>query len=244
MKDINLYMVGGAVRDLIRDVQSKDIDFAVEANSFDHMREWLIRNNFTIFAETPKYFTLRARAPKNSFTFAGKDMTSETFDFTLCRTERDYTDGRHPDVVEMGTIYDDLSRRDFTMNAVAIAQDGTVIDPFGGVEDIEMDGGFGLIRCVGSIDRLKEDGLRILRAIRFFVQLGFSMDGDIDDFLRTEEAVNALRTISIDRIRDEMHKAFKANSFLAMDTFNDYREISELIFKEKGVWLRPTTEKK
>lgn len=244
MKDINLYMVGGAVRDLIRGVQSKDIDFAVEADSFDHMREWLIRNNFVIFAETPKYFTLRARAPKDSFKFANMDLTSQTFDFTLCRTERDYTDGRHPDVVEMGTIYDDLSRRDFTMNAIAIDKDGNYIDPFGGVADITGDVGIGLIRCVGGIDRLREDGLRILRAIRFFVQLEFDIDEEIDEFLFSPEAVEALRTISLDRIRDETNKAFKANSLLAIQTFSDYSVISELIFNEKEVWLKPTTEKK
>lgn len=239
-KDVNLYLVGGAVRDKFRGVQSKDIDFAVEAESYEHMEQWMIENHFVIFDRSPRYFTIRARAPKDSFVFGGNDMKSQTFDFTLCRKERDYTDGRHPDIVEAGTILEDLARRDFTMNAIAIAQDGSIIDPFGGVEDIE----YPVIRCVGGIERLEEDGLRILRAIRFYSQLGFDLDWEIDEYLQSKEAVEALRIVSLDRIREELAKSFKANAVTTMESMIDYPMIADLIFNEKGVWLVPTTKSK
>lgn len=242
MTDLNMYLVGGAVRDLYRNKRSKDWDFAVEAESYEHMREWLVDNGFTIFADTPKYYTLRARAEADSFQFGSLDLTRTTFDFTLCRKERDYTDGRHPDVVESGTIYEDLSRRDFTMNAIAIDKVGRTIDPFGGVEDIHDN----IIKCVGSVERLEEDGLRIMRALRFRVQLRFVFDDDddIEDFLHSQRAVEALKNISVDRIRDELGKALRIDSSHTLGLLSRYDKIADLIFGEKGIWLEPTTAKR
>lgn len=238
--DVQLYLVGGAVRDFFRGQESKDWDFACEAESFDHMRQWLIENNFTIFAETPKYFTLRARAPKDQFKFGTMNLAGSTFDFTLCRLERDYTDGRRPDIVEVGTIYDDLSRRDFTMNAIALDKQGRTIDPFDGLGDIFTRS----IRCVGGVERLKEDALRMLRAMRFQIQLGMPMDIEITSFLATEEAASLLSNVSTDRIRDELTKMFKADSYESIHLLSSFTEISWAIFGKDRAWLKPTTESK
>ena len=240
MEYVNLYLVGGAVRDLIRGVKSKDWDFAVEAESFDQMRQWLVANDFEIFLETPKYFTIRARAPKDSYTFGGMDLAGATFDFTLCRKERNYTDGRHPDHVEVGTLLDDLSRRDFTMNAIAIGSDGTYIDPFGGREDITNNE----IVCVGSLQRLEEDGLRIMRALRFVIQLGFVLDPEIDAYLQTPEAVRALTYISEDRVRQELAKMLKEDSMSSIILIHKYFMICDHIFNDREIWLEPTTAKR
>ena len=237
---VPLYLVGGAVRDHLRGVKSNDWDFAVEAESFDQMRQWIVANDFEIFVESPKYFTIRARAPKDSFTFGGMDLTGSAFDFTLCRKERDYTDGRHPDHVEPGTLLDDLSRRDFTMNAVAIAEDGIYIDPFGGREDITNSE----IRCVGSLQRLEEDGLRIMRALRFVVQLGFGLDPEIDAYLQTPEAVRALTYISEDRVRQELAKMLKEDSMSAIILLHKYFQIADHILNDRKIWLEPTTAKR
>lgn len=240
MTNATLYLVGGAVRDHYRDAKSKDIDFAVEADSFDDMRDYLNERDFEIFTESERYFTIRARAPKGKFQFGNFDMSNTTFDFTLTRKERDYTDGRHPDIVEMGDIYDDLSRRDFTMNAIAIDSKGKTIDPFNGVDDIY----YSTIKCVGGTERLVEDGLRIIRALRFNVQLGFLFDSEVHDFMYEPEAVDALRKVSQDRVRQELAKALKIDPMATLRLLNTYHKLGSLIFDEMGIWLEPTSKNK
>ena len=95
-------------------------------------------------------------------------------EITTFRADGAYADGRHPDAVTfVPDIREDLARRDFTVNAMALAPDGTVIDPFGGREDLAA----GVIRCVGEPDaRFHEDGLRILRALRFASKLDFEIE--------------------------------------------------------------------
>ena len=234
--DVKLYLVGGAVREIVRGHEDKikDWDFAVEAKSFDHMRDWMVANGFEIFVETPQYMTIRARTPKDGFTFAGRDMTGKTFDFALCRTESGYTDGRRPDSVQPATIESDLSRRDFTMNAMALSKDTTLLDPFGGQKDIEM----GLIRCVGkAYDRMEEDALRMLRAVRFKVQLGFSIEDDLHDYLYYNR--KSLRNIEVNRVSDELYKALKINTHRTLETIANYGWSFHL-FGDGDLWLMPT----
>jgi tRNA nucleotidyltransferase (CCA-adding enzyme) len=235
---VNIYLVGGAVREIVRGHRDKvkDWDFAIEAKSFDQMRDWIVFQGFEIFVETPQYFTIRARASKK-FYFAGMDMSGRTFDFTLCRTEGEYTDGRHPDAVEVGTIKTDLSRRDFTMNAIAMDRDGNLIDPFNGAQDIKD----GWIRCVGGVARLEEDALRILRALRFAVQLDFKMSSAIHGFIVDPDTTKLLENISGDRIRDELTKMFRIDTPETLWYLNSYPSLTEFIF-QGNLWLEPTTK--
>lgn len=235
-----MFLVGGAVRDLIRGEKNKDYDFAVKAQSFAEMRDWLGENGFEIFTEAEKYFTIRAKAPKGTFVFGGLNLTNTTFDFTLCRKERDYTDGRHPDTVEIGTLLDDLSRRDFTMNAIALDKEGRYLDPFNGQRDIR----YGYINCVEGVERLEEDGLRIMRALRFHVQLDFMFSRAIDAFLSDERAVEALKPISQDRIRQELAKSLRIDSMGTLALLYRYPLIANHIFRERGLWLEPTVAKR
>lgn len=235
--DVNLYLVGGAVRDLILGKKSKDIDFAVEAHSFSHMREWLVENGFEIFVETPRYLTIRARARKD-FSFAGMDMPNMTFDFVLCRKDGDYTDGRHPDQVEAGTLLNDLARRDFTVNAIAIDSLARVIDPHNGRKHIADK----LIQCVGSPDRLIEDGIRIVRAIRFVSQLQFDMHWTVASFLASPSADRAVRSVPVEQIREELAKAFKADTLQTMHTLSLFPDLTDELF-DRGIWLVPTVAK-
>lgn len=218
----------------------KDWDFAVAADSFEAMREYLIEGGFEIFLETPQYFTIRARTPKDKFVFADIDMTGKTFDFTLCRTEGDYTDGRRPDLVRVGTIRQDLSRRDFTMNAIAIDEDNRVIDPYDGVTDIRDK----IIRCVGSTERLREDSLRMLRAIRFAIQLEFEMDDDVWLFLDHAPNADLLKNVDENRIRDELTKCFKISTSRTLSVLHDLRSIQSYILNETNIWLMPTVKGK
>jgi tRNA nucleotidyltransferase (CCA-adding enzyme) len=237
---VKAYLVGGAVREIVRGFPEKvkDWDFAVEAESFDAMRNWLELAGFEIFLETPQYFTIRARAPKDYYSFAGLDMTGRTFDFTLCRSEGEYTDGRHPDSVQVGTIKEDLARRDFTMNAIALDAAGGIIDPFGGAKDIKD----GLIRCVGTTERLREDALRMLRAIRFAVQLDFTLSSDITQFLYDPNNVPLLDNISEERIREELTKCFKADTLETLYYLQSYHALTSSIFGGKKMWLLPTVK--
>jgi tRNA nucleotidyltransferase (CCA-adding enzyme) len=197
MQKMRFFEVGGCVRDTFLGRDSKDIDFTVEVESFDAMRTGLRERGFEIFVESPEFFTIRARHPQNR----------QTFDFVMARKEGNYKDGRRPSSVERGTIFDDLARRDFTINAIAKAEDGVIIDPHNGRDDIEAR----IIRAVGNAnERFSEDGLRILRAIRFAVTLGFSIDDDT--FNAMVQNRDNIRRVSVERIREELEKAFRADT--------------------------------
>ena len=129
-------------------------------------------------------------------------MGKEGYEVTTYRIDGEYSDGRHPNSVEFTPdLVEDLKRRDFTINAMAYNSHTGFVDKFGGVEDLEK----GIIRCVGEpMDRFTEDALRILRAIRFSAQLGFSIEE------RTYEAIRTIAPnmvhVSKERIQVELTK--------------------------------------
>lgn len=224
---VTLYEVGGAVRDRMIGIQSKDIDYAVEAESFDEMREEILSRDGKIFLETPQYFTIRAHLPKIG-----------AADFVLCRKDGEYSDGRRPDTVEMGTIYDDLARRDFTVNAMAIREsDGELLDPFDGRKDLENC----QLACVGKAEeRFREDALRMLRALRFALTKNFSLSKSIVECFRSQDMVELLANISIDRIREELTKCFDYNTLLTLEILNRFPMLRTTIFSHENLWLKPT----
>ena len=121
---------------------------------------------------------------------------------TTFRREGGYADGRHPDGVSFDVgLTEDLARRDFTINAMALGPDGVVIDPFGGRTDLAA----GLIRCVGDPDtRFAEDALRMFRALRFAAQLGFAIEGNTLAAIGRNAHRAAL--VSGERIKVELEK--------------------------------------
>jgi tRNA nucleotidyltransferase (CCA-adding enzyme) len=222
---IKFYKVGGYVRDMQLGVKSKDIDYAVEAESYAAMVDY-ISGHGKIWQERPQFFTVRAR------------LNNEDCDFVLCRKEGAYSDGRRPDSVEPGTIFDDLARRDFTCNAMALDENGNLIDPHGGQKDLEKR----LLRCVGNAyDRFNEDYLRILRALRFSIMKSMSLDGDIVDCLTNSRLVQRLETIPVERIRDEVYRCFTYDTLKTIRTLNAYPYVRDTIFKsESKLILVPT----
>lgn len=227
---MKMYEVGGCVRDEILGVRSKDIDFTVVLDDevfddgfdrngntpFEVMTLNLRRQGFKIFLETPEFLTVRAQFPDNWDTghlaqrLPNPHRSKMTADFVLARKESDYTDGRRPDKVEVGTLMDDLARRDFTMNAIAKAPDGSYIDPFNGQRDI----GSRFIRAVGDPkERLTEDALRAVRALRFAVTKGFTIDIALAIAMVNRDVLDSLRdNISDERIQAELSKAFRFDS--------------------------------
>lgn len=213
---MKLYKVGGCVRDELLGLKSKDIDYSVEASSFEEMRSNLEKMGVKIFQipNSEKYFTIRG------------NLNGEDADFVLCRKDSHYSDGRRPDTVEIGTIQDDLARRDFTMNAIAIDMDTReVLDPFNGRQDIEDR----IIRCVGSTDRLKEDSLRMLRALRFSITKGFDLTEDIEQVLYNDYTL--LSNISRERIFEELNRMLTFSSSKSFEVMVQYSDLFKFIFE-------------
>ena len=126
----------------------------------------------------------------------------EGFEVTTYRIDGEYSDSRHPkEVLFTSKLVEDLKRRDFTINAMAYNDRSGIVDMFHGIEDLEE----GIVRCVGeATERFGEDALRILRAVRFSAQLGFSVAQDTKDAI-TKLAPN-LKKISAERIQTELVK--------------------------------------
>lgn len=227
---VTVYEVGGSVRDRALGIESKDKDFAVEAGSFAEMVEYLESQGYKIFLAEEKYLTVRARFPK------GHKFSSQTADFVLCRKDGTYTDGRRPDFVEAGTIYDDLARRDFTVNAMAVGPDGVLLDPFGGNKDLSRM----LLRTVGDArERFAEDYLRALRAVRFAIVKNFVLDVSLISALCDPATAEGLESVSVERVREEMYKAFKHDTLATIKFLNNFQSIRDVVFS-RGLWLEPT----
>ena len=232
--------VGGAVRDKFLGVNSKDVDFvAVPTQKFDTADDafnalvaHLKKTGFKIFLKTPQFFTVRAKVPYDN---PLKKRTSVA-DFVIARKDGPSSDGRRPDFVLPGTLMDDLTRRDFTVNAMAM-MDGELIDPFGGHEDLKNN----LLRFVGNPnDRIAEDGLRVMRALRFHITKGFDVDVETWNAVNSEFAAEMLMKVSTERIREELDKMFLFNTVQSMETLSDVRRsLKRAIFRD-GLRLMPT----
>ena len=188
-----LYLVGGAIRDLLLDREPKDYDLATNA-SLEEIREICAKLNLKTFDSGIKHGTLTII----------DDFYKISYECTVYRKDGKYTDGRHPDTVEFGvSLEEDLKRRDFTINSFAydfMRNEFVMLDE-SYLKDLE----FGIIRAVGDPrKRFEEDALRMLRAIRFAAQLGFTLDADT--FNAIKEKASTIQFVSRERIRDELTK--------------------------------------
>ena len=199
------YAVGGCVRDRLLGTVPHDWDLTTSArpNEIKHAcRAWRTADTGL------RYGTVSV---------IGSDGVYEV---TTFRSESRYDDFRHPsEIVFSDSLAEDLSRRDFTVNAIAANGSGAIIDPLGGAEDISKK----TLRCVGNpAERFSEDPLRILRGVRFVMQLGFGIDGE------TSSAMNALSPllshIAAERIKSELEKAICAEHFSAK-VFSEYKSV-------------------
>ena len=179
------YLVGGSVRDLLMEREIKDIDINTSATP-EQMIEVCNKNNLKYIETGIKHGTI---------TIIYNDIPMEV---TTFRVDKD-CDGRHCDVEFVKTLAEDLMRRDFTINAIAMNKYGDTIDLFNGVQDIRDK----VIRAVGNPERrFEEDKLRALRAIRFATTLNF----DIEQHTYNDIKNVSLESISKERIRDELTK--------------------------------------
>jgi tRNA nucleotidyltransferase/poly(A) polymerase len=227
--------VGGTVRDELLGHKPSDIDYCVEAKSFLYMRDYLYSRNYEIYVEKPEYGTLKAKCP----------ITKVVSDYSLCRKDSQYSDFRRPDSIEIANIYEDLSRRDFKMNAIAKLQnnDGTFTyyDPFNGERDIQTK----QITCVGqATERLTEDPLRGLRAIRFSVTKGFAISPEILSVIHTDTFIDNFCHLAKERIQIELQKMFYFDTVKSLQILNTLPErLLNIIFTKSTIWLLPTLKK-
>lgn len=227
---VEFFQIGGSVRDEILGVRSKDIDFTCVADSYEEMRDAVLASGMKIVVETPEFFTIRAVAKKPFMGFTGG------LDFVWSREEGPYSDGRRPDWVEPGTLFQDQARRDFTINSIAKAADGSFVDPFDGQTDIQK----GIIRAVGDAeDRIREDALRGLRALRFSITKGFEIDRDIERCMQRGWFIEALESVSKERQREEMEKMFAHDTAASMRLLMRFGSVMATVFSD-GLRLSAT----
>jgi tRNA nucleotidyltransferase/poly(A) polymerase len=180
------YLVGGCVRDLLAGLDAVDFDVATDAVPEEVQR--LFRRTAPTGIKHGTVTVLGARGD---------------YEVTTFRRDGKYGDARHPDDVTYAeSIEEDLSRRDFTFNALAYDPAGDkLVDLFGGVDDFER----GVVRAVGDPrERFREDGLRPLRAVRLAARFAFDVDGETLNAIPA--VLDRVRMVAVERVRDELVK--------------------------------------
>lgn len=199
-----IYIVGGAVRDLLMERKVSDWDFTTDAKPEEILKlfpDGFYDNKFGTVGIAAKHLPgVSDEQPDH--------LEGGIFEITTMRKEGVYKDARHPTEVSWtNKIEEDLARRDFTINALALSEKG-MVDPFGGCQDIEKK----VVKAVGDPDkRFQEDALRLMRAIRIATQLGFEIEEKT--FQAIKENAGLIREISGERIRDELFKILESPSY-------------------------------
>lgn len=186
------YFVGGSVRDRVIGLKVNDVDIATSAMPEEIKK--IFKRTVDIGIEHGTVMVLE---------------NDESYEITTFRTESTYKDFRHPDSVTfVRSLTDDLMRRDFTMNAIAMDMEGQLIDPFNGLGDIEKR----TIRAVGNPqERFQEDALRMMRAVRFAAQLDFEIEDET--LVSIRENAHLLEKIAVERIQVEFEKLLTGEWF-------------------------------
>ena len=207
------YVVGGCVRDSLLGVEPKDWDICTSATP-EEMKEYFNRISVKTIDTGLKHGTITVDMEQ-----CGK------FEVTTFRIDGNYSDNRHPDSVQfVDSIVQDLSRRDFTINAMAF-NPGGLVDPFHGRDDLEN----GIIRCVGNPDdRFKEDALRILRAMRFSSTYGFTIDEATSQSIHKNKELRL--NIAAERIQAELCRMLCGKGIL--NVLLEYSDVIATIIPE------------
>lgn len=203
------FVVGGSVRDLLLGKPPKDWDITTDATPEQMMRTF------------PRTVPTGVKHGTVTILTAGRAVEATTY-----RVEAGYSDHRRPDQVKfVSDLRDDLARRDFTINAMALAANGRLVDHFGGLRDLEDR----IIRAVGDpAERFEEDALRMLRAVRFAAQLGFDIEPATRAAIKPLAAT--LRHVSAERIRDEFAKAITSpNPVDALEALRETGLLAEFL---------------
>jgi len=232
------YEVGGKIRDKYLGLENKDVDFTVVPNNkeqdiskvFQDLSLYLTQLGFKIFLETPACFTIRAKFPDN-YKYSG------VADFVLSRKEIKYNkDSRTPEVT-IGTLFDDLQRRDCTVNAMAEDENGNLIDYFNGMEDLKHR----IIRTpLNPIITIDDDPLRILRYLRFSITKSMTIEETLYEAIQCYDYNSRMYLVSNERIREELSKMFKENSLESFEMIAKISKLKEYLFKKVNIKFTPS----
>jgi poly(A) polymerase len=240
-----MYEVGGKVRDEILGLESKDVDYVAVPNQilldkyddapsmFKVMSDYLKESGFEVFLETPDCYTIRAKFP-SGHKYEG------VADFVMARKEVGYVPNTRTPIVVPGTLFDDLERRDATLNALAKDDNGEIIDYFGGLEDLRNRV---LKTPLEPTKTFDDDPLRIIRFIRFTITKGFSIPNEIVNVFRNYDYETKMGVVSNERIREELLKCFKYNTLDTLRELNRFSDLRDYVFNNNLLWLKPTMEK-
>lgn len=186
------YIVGGCVRDKLLGIEPHDYDITTSAKPDEIKRVFKDYKTILVGEE---------------FGTVGILLNEVLYEVTTFRIDGAYLDNRKPESVTFSdNLIEDLKRRDFTINAMAIDSKGKLFDPFNGKDDLENK----IIRAVGNpVERLREDALRMMRAIRFAGRFGFFIEAELFDAISLESGL--LKNIAPERIFDEFSKMITSN---------------------------------
>ena len=241
-----IYEVGGCVRDEIIGVHTNDIDFTFVLDNtnqtidegWDEMLSHLKNEGFKIFLETKDCFTVRAKFPK------GHVNEGLVADFVMARKEVGYILGTRKPILELGTLEDDLRRRDFTLNALAKDLDGTIVDLFEGRKHLEE--GI-LVTPLNPIKTFFDDPLRMIRALRFSITKGFDIDPEVWDAMFEPGLIEHLnKVVSKERIQGEVSKMMKHDTVSTLRLLAKIDKIEPKLLEVMfggDIWLLPSTKK-
>lgn len=210
------YLVGGCVRDALLGKTPHDWDICTSAKP-NEVLALMAEHDVKTIETGLQHGTVTAH------------LNGENYEITTFRIDGEYSDNRRPDSITfVDDIGKDLSRRDFTINAIAYNEQygcGNLVDPWGGYTDLCN----GIIRCVGNPDeRFQEDGLRILRALRFASTYGFTIERETADAIHRNS--DLLKSISAERIQSELCKMLCGEGVL--DILLEYKDVMEVIIPE------------
>mgnify|MGYP001457538359 FL=1 len=213
-KTSEIRYVGGSIRKIINKEVVDDIDLATTISPTE-VCEILKKNSISFYESGIDHGTVTAK------------IDDYKFEITTLRKDIS-TDGRHAEVEFSKDWYEDASRRDFTFNAIYADLNGNLYDPFNGREDLEL----GNVKFIGNPEkRIKEDYLRILRYVRFFLNYS-KVDHDVNLKKIIKQNINGISKISPDRLLDELKKLLLSSGFLKIAKDEFCQEIVRLIFPQ------------
>lgn len=236
------YEVGGKIRDELLGLKSKDVDyvavpseellekFTTAPEMFAELVKYLEGEKFKIFLITPEFYTIRAMFP-DDHKYEG------VADFVMARKEVGYVEGTRNPIVVPGTLYDDLIRRDFTVNAMAKDENGNIIDLFNGMHDLTN---MTLRTPLPCSVTFNDDPLRILRAIRFSITKGFKFNVDIKFAIHAFDYSKKMSVVSKERVREELTKCFAHDTLKTINLLNEYFILRDYLFGELEIKLKPS----
>ena len=240
-----LFEVGGAVRDEFLGLKSKDIDYSVVLEdknlSMDEAFYGFIKQieseGFEVFLPKKETLTVRAMFPKDH-------VHSGVADFVLARKELYYPEGSRTPVCALGSLKDDLERRDFTVNALAKDEYGDITDMFDGRQAIKL-------RLLDTpkdpLITFQDDPLRIIRAMRFAITKGFFLSGRVKDAIK-EIGMQGIEKVSVERVQKELDLCFYYDTVKTLNYLMYMRnelgfDLIKYAFDGTGLWIKTSNKK-